>query len=313
MERSPQRSTLSDDEAAACPLPPTPAAPSGRPTPVGRVLRAIPAVASFLGTERGQAARHWIALRTGRRVHYTFTRFVRSPAQLDALCGPVLDHVLGSARTGTLRIVVLGCSIGAEPYTIASTLLHRCPGLSATIDAYDVLDSVLDRAREGRYTAREVLGSVDADAAFVAGTFEREGDSYRVRPEMLRRVTFARADVLDRNLAAHIGTADIVFAQNLLMNLSRTKARRAFTNIAALLRPRAALFIDGMDLDLRGRCTKRAQLIPLDYRVLEIHEEARSIRGGRYPEDYSGLPPYRPGPDATRRFCTIFLSASGSR
>ncbi len=283
------------------------ASDSGRPTPAGRMLRAIPGVATFLRTERGRAVRHWLALRLSPRVHYTFTRFHRSPAQFDALLGPVLDRLTGPARTGSLRVVVIGCSIGAEPYTLSSILLHHCPDLDVTIHGYDVLDSVLDRARRAVYTSREVLGSPHVTPEFIARTFEQDGDQYRVRPEVARRVTFARADALDPRMPDQVGTADIVCAQNFLLNLSRAHARRAFPGIVRLLRPRSALFIDGVDLDLRVQFTSAAGLTPLDYRVRDIHEEAHEVRGGRYPEDYSGLPPYKAGPDAVRRFATIFL------
>ncbi len=295
--------------------PPGPGAPSpngastpGRRPTVGRLLRAIPGVAAFLGTERGRAMRHWLALRTSRRVHYTFTRFHRSPAQFDALLGPVLDGLVGPARTGSLRVVVIGCSIGAEPYTISSMLLHHCPHLDVTIHGYDVLDAVLDRARLAVYTSGEVLGSPYATPAFIAHTFEREGDDYRVRPDVARRVTFARLDALDPRMPDRVGTADLVYAQNVLMNLTRAQARRAFPGLIRLLRPRSALFIDGVDLDLRVKFTRAAGLTPLDYRVRDIHDEALEVRGGRYPGDYSGLPPYRDGPDAVRRFATIFLN-----
>lgn len=287
---------------------PSPAAlPGLRRRTAGVVVKTVPGLMSLLQTERGQGVRHWFELRFGRRVHYTFTRFHRSPKQMEALVGPVLDWILGPNHGGALRIVVLGCSIGAEPYTIASILLHHRPDVDFSVEGFDILDSVVDRARKGQYTAREVLGSPDADEHFVTRTFERREDEFRIRPAIARRVRFDCANVLDPTMSDRVGTADLVFAQNLLMNLSRPQARRAFPNISRLLRRRSALFIDGVDLDLRVKLTRAAGLTPLDYRVREIHEEALAIRGGRYPNDYSGLPPYREGPDSTRKFGTIFL------
>ena len=272
-----------------------------------RVSRGIPGLRQLFQTERGRAFRHWIALRIDDRVHYTFTQFLRSPTQYDALLGPVLDALVGPRREGKLRIVVIGCSIGAEPYTISSVLLRHCPDLEVTIDGYDIDPAVLERGRAASYTEREILANRRITPEFLSDTFERQGDRFVIRPAVARRVRFHPIDALDPGMAVRVGPADIVYAQNILMNLSRRLARRAFGNILGVLRPRSALFIDGMDLDLRTRYTKSAGLTPLDYQVREIHEEALGIRGDRYPYHYSGLPPFDHGPDATRRFATIFL------
>jgi chemotaxis methyl-accepting protein methylase len=272
-----------------------------------RVARGIPGMRQLFQTDRGRALRYWLALRLDDRVHYTFTQFLRSPAQYEALLGPVLDALVGPGRTGRLRVVVIGCSIGAEPYTISSLLLRHCPDLQVTIDGYDIDPLVLERATAGWYTEREVMDSRHVTPEFIADTFERQGDGFLVRPAVAGRVRFYPMDALDPAMPERVGPADIVYAQNILMNLSRAQARRAFGNILGLLRPRSALFIDGMDLDLRFRYTSVARLSPVDFRVREIHEEARLIRGDRYPYSYSGLPPFEEGPEATRRFATVFL------
>jgi chemotaxis protein methyltransferase CheR len=276
-----------------------------------RVSRGVPGLRDLFQTERGKALRHWIALRVDDRVHYTFTQFLRSPSQYEALLGPVLDALLGGGRTGALRIVVVGCSNGAEPYTISSVLLRHCPELAVTIDGYDIDTEVLQQARSARYTERDVKAG-NVTPQFIADTFNREGDGFVVRPEVAQRVSFHREDVLDPGMAERIGVADMVYAQNILMNLSRSQARRAFGNIVRVLGPRSAMFLDGMDLDLRSRYTRAAGLIPVQFRLREIHEEALRIRGDRYPHHYSGLPPFEDGPDASRRFATVFLRGTGA-
>ncbi len=274
---------------------------------VRRVSKGIPGLPQLFQTEQGRAFRYWIALHVDDRVHYTFTQFLRSPAQYDALLRPVLDALAGPKRTGRLRIVVIGCSIGAEPYTISSILLKNCPDLDFAIDGYDIDPAVLERAAAARYTEREVLGNRSITPEFIGDTFERQGEDFVVLPAVAGRVRFYPIDALDPGMAERVGPADIVYAQNILMNLSRPLARQAFGNILGVLRPKSALFIDGMDLDLRTRYTRAARLTPLAYRVREIHEEALAIRGDRYPYHYSGLPPFDDGPDADRRFATIFL------
>src|SRR4029077_4684728 len=126
--------------------------------------------------------------------------------------------------------------------TLSSILLDRFPHLAICIDAYDIDPQVLAIARSGTYPIASVTKNALVDAAFVAATFDRDGDNLVVKPRVATRVRFHLADATDPNLRAEIAPADIVFAQNLMCNLRRASSRRVFDNAAALLKPRAALF-----------------------------------------------------------------------
>jgi hypothetical protein len=109
-------------------------------------------------------------------------------------------------------------------------------------------------------------------------------------------------------LKRNIGVADIVFAQNFLFHLKPSMSAKAFNNIATLLDRRAAFFIDGMDIGLRSRLTRKNNLVPLEYRIEEIHNEARRVRASGWPYQYWGLEPFTSTrKDWQRRYSTIFL------
>ena len=85
-------------------------------------------------------------------------------------------------------------------------------------------------------------------------------------------------------------------------------AARAFNNIFSLLNPKAALFIDGMDVYLRNKLTRRNNLMPLEYKIGEIHNEARIARGAGWPYSYWGLEPFSASKrEWQRRYSTIFM------
>ena len=85
-------------------------------------------------------------------------------------------------------------------------------------------------------------------------------------------------------------------------------ASQAFRNGVRLLKPKSALFIDGMSLDLREKLTSEEGLVPLDYACREIHEFARTHVGERWWNYYYGMEPYASWHrDRLRRFSTIFL------
>lgn len=274
-----------------------------------RFLKAIPYVQRFAHSARGQALRHRMALHLEDRKQYTFTQFFRLPSQLDALTGPVLDFLNTRRGSAPIRIVVIGCSTGAEPYTLSSVMLDRCPTLPITIDAYDIDAGVLAVARDATYAADEVLANTLVSSDFVTKTFDHWDENlFKVRSRVAQRVQFHEADFVDGTVRQDIPAADIVFAQNVMCNLRRPAAARLFNNAVALLKPRSALFVDGMDLDMREERTRIHRLVPLTFALERIHDEARVVRGERYPWYAAGLEPFSPKRrNCDRRYSTIFL------
>lgn len=238
---------------------------------------------------------------------HTYTCFYRSPGQLDALTGPVMEFLLAGREPGRLQINVFASSSGAETYTTASMLLRKFPNLDFHITASDLHQEMVERAAQAVYSAEEVFHDA-MPSHFISATFETVGTRYRVRPEIRDRVTFKQANLLDPRLSDQFEPADIVFAQNVLFHLDRASARQAFDNIIGFLKQKSALFIDGMELDMREALTAAAKLSPLDYKCRDIHEHARKHVGKRWWNYYYGMEPYAAShPTRARRFSTIFL------
>ncbi len=197
---------------------------------------------------------------------HTYTSFYRSPPQLAALTGPVIDHVTAAGPT-EVSILVLAGSNGAEAYTIASELIARRPDLSFSITASDLHEETVAKAVAATYTLDEITQDQDVPAEFIERTFDRAGDAYTVKEHIRSHVTFTQADLLDPALHEQFDQADIVIAQNVLFHMPTELARRAFANIIGFLKPHAVLLIEGMDLDMRveltrppgcGRCRPRS-------------------------------------------------------
>ena len=268
------------------------------PPSLASSLKRLPGVSGWIRSPGWQRLRHRWTLLSARRHSYPFTEFARLPTQLRALAGPVLDFV-GIPAGRPLRIVVIGCSNGAEPYSIASVLLRERPDVPFEILAFDLDTALLDAARAARYTREEATHHPALPAGFVESTFDFiagdviagdviAGDviagpgsdpTYVVKPAIREKVAFAQADALDPELVRKVGIADVVFAQNFLYHLGPRDSTLAFHNLAQCLAPRAALFLDGCDLALRHRWTRQRSLEPLDFEIEAIHAEALRERG----------------------------------
>src|SRR5262249_40144636 len=152
-----------------------------------------------------KSLRHDAVLRFGRRRNYTFTQFCRLPTQLDLLAGPVLDAV---AQPGApIRVILFGCSTGAEAFSLVSAWPARTPRLPWSLECFDIDAGVLERARAAEYGADELTRRGGLPAGFVERTFDRAGDRFTVKPEIRNGVQFTKGSVLDAELVARLGTA----------------------------------------------------------------------------------------------------------
>ena len=259
----------------------------------------------------------WLHSRLRRRSQrsdtHSYTCFHRAPTQLAALTGPVLAHlgldrVPGGAQGRPLRVLLYACSNGAEAYTWSAWLALQRPDLEVVIEASDLSPELISRARAGRYTWSELTQDGEVPAWLVAQTFDREGEDYVVNERTRRRVSFSCADIIRDDLRARYGQADVVVAQNVLFHLPPPLARRAFDNVVRTLAPTAALFIEGMDQDLRVSLTQAHELQPLVWRSREIYEESRRHIPARWWQFHYGAEPWLPFRRAPwRRYGTIFL------
>jgi chemotaxis methyl-accepting protein methylase len=258
-------------------------------------------------------ARHRACVADAERADdHTYTAFYRSPPQLEALTGPVVDHVVASGRS-EVSILILAASNGAEAYTIASELIARRPQLAFSSTASDLHAETVAQAIAASYTLEEIAQGQDIPAEFIERTFDRVGDEYVVKEHIRSHVAFAQADLLDPALNEQFDPADIVLAQNVLFHMPSDLARQAFANIIGLLSPGAVLLIEGMDLDQRVALTRATGLEPMRLRTRQIHRYARRHLAPNWWDYYYGCEPYSAfARDRTRRYGTIFVDRDQS-
>jgi chemotaxis protein methyltransferase CheR len=147
------------------------------------------------------------------------TYFARIPPQIRALQQLVLPTLLARPER-RLRIWSAGCSTGEEPYTLALLLAKLLPadgrGYDVRIIGTDISARALLTAREGRYSARSVGLLSDAD---LARYFVRDGDSWRVGPELRSMVEFRQHNLVTDPPPEQ--PLDLVLCRNVLIYFDR--------------------------------------------------------------------------------------------
>jgi chemotaxis methyl-accepting protein methylase len=194
-----------------------------------------------------------------------------------------------------LRIAVLGCSIGAEVYSILWTIRSARPDLRVFLDAVDISEEILSFAEKGIYspdTSQFVSASIfeRLTEAEMVEMFDWEGDRAKIKSWLREGITWQLRDAADPELANILGPQDMVVASNFLCHMAPADAEKCLANIAQLVSPGGYLFVSGVDLDVRTKTALDLGWEPVRELIVEIHDGDRSVRAD-WPWDWWGLEP----------------------
>ncbi|NHZ44415.1 CheR family methyltransferase, partial [Massilia aquatica] len=144
----------------------------------------------------------------------------------------------GGARP--LRILSVPCAGGEEPYSMAMSL-HSAGVASAdvAIDAVDLSQVALARARAGRYTRNAFRGRhLDFRERF----FTAVDAEYQICEEIRGQVSFNHANILDPAFCSRPGYYDVIFCRNLLIYFDDPTVATAIASLSRLLAGDGILF-----------------------------------------------------------------------
>ena len=234
---------------------------------------------------------HTLVCLSARRQQFFGTFFLRNRPALELMCRLAREKDHGS----TLRIAVLGCSIGAEVYSILWIIRSARPDLKVLLDAVDISKDILSFAEKGIYTpdTSELVGASIFERLTEAERvemFDWEGNQAKVKSWLKEGITWHLRDVADPELISLLGPQDMVVASNFLCHMAQADAEKCLGNIAQLVSPGGYLFVSGVDLDVRTKVALDLGWEPVSELVKEIHNGDPSLRGD-WPWQWWGLEP----------------------
>jgi chemotaxis methyl-accepting protein methylase len=235
------------------------------------------------------------------------TRFFRNVPLLDALA----SLQLRGGGDEALRVAILGCSTGAEAYSVAWALRLACPELKLRCIAIDIVESAVAAAREGVYasTSRALEGVPDE---MLDLAFERRSEAFYVRDDLRQDVTFMVGDACSEELLDKLGPQDIVTANNFLVHMSDEAAEACLYRIGRTVAPGGVLVVWGINPEIRTRVMTALGFAPLPVNLEDIHQADRPALEA-WPLKWWGLEPLdKSRPDWPVRYCTIFRKVENS-
>jgi chemotaxis protein methyltransferase CheR len=158
-------------------------------------------------------------------------RFVDLEGRVGGLIGP----------GGALRAWSAGCSIGAEPYSLAMQLLEIAPGRRHTILATDIDDTILARARSASDYLPADIRNVAKERIARWFTVDANG-RYTLKPEPKALVSFRKHDLL-RDTTPTGGPFDLICCRNVVIYFTEAAKDRIYAGFVQSLRPGGLLFI----------------------------------------------------------------------
>lgn len=169
------------------------------------------------------------------------TWFFRNKNSFEALSTYVTDLKAQQQEGQVLRILSIPSSSGEEPYSIAITM-HEAGYNSDQyhIDAVDISDRILARAREGVYTAHSFR---NPETEFRDRYFKPIENLFVINKEVGQSVSFFQGNLLDPSFSIHGRTYDIVFCRNLLIYFDRPTQDTAMDRLYSLLKFNGILFM----------------------------------------------------------------------
>jgi mannose-6-phosphate isomerase-like protein (cupin superfamily)/SAM-dependent methyltransferase len=252
-----------------------------RKSPIGAYLRLnqllwnkLPASFTALSPIRSYGNfLHMLARIHGVRAQALSTFFLRNRPELEL----IKRLVERCTRADTLRVAVLGCSTGAEVYSVAWRIRSARPDLKLIVHAVDISKRAVEVGSCGVY--RLVAPQVtNADIfermteAEIEELFDRDGNVLTVKSWIKEGINWHVGDVGESETLDALGPQDIVVANNFLCHMEAPMAERCLRNIARLVSPHGQLFVSGVDLDIRTKVAADLGWHPLQELLEEIHE-----------------------------------------
>jgi chemotaxis protein methyltransferase CheR len=196
------------------------------------------------------------------------SHFFRNPSTFEKLSSLILPRLLGEvSRERGVRLASVGCAGGEEPYSLALILKDRFPEAlehgSVSISASDVDGKTLEVARQALYHPDRLA---EVPPELMLRWFKREGERYRLCPEIRALVEFSRADLND---CLSLEPCDLIMCRNVLIYFERTRQEAILNGFADALSSGGTLVL-GKSESLFGSARRRFRTVCAVERIYQL-------------------------------------------
>ncbi|WP_371365297.1 Chemotaxis protein methyltransferase [Sporomusa rhizae] len=186
------------------------------------------------------------------------TEFFRTPEKFDELEKTVIPDLL--KKSSRLNIWSAGCSIGAEPYSLAIMLNEITPHTKHRILATDLDVEMLAKAKQGSYASNELK---NIPPARLNKYFKQTDGIVTINEDMRSRVEFQRHNLLVDKFETGF---DLILCRNVVIYFTEEAKDALYRRFFAALKPGGVLFVGGTEAILNFRDMGYTHYLPFFYR-----------------------------------------------
>lgn len=174
------------------------------------------------------------------------SEFFRTPEKFGKLETDVIPDLL--RRAPKLNIWSAGCSIGAEPYSLAIILKEMTPRVRHRILATDLDVEILAKAKCGIYTENELKAMTpERRARYFDKT---DGEKYAVKQEIKDCIEFRRHNLLKDPFETGF---DLILCRNVVIYFTEEAKDQLYAHFFQALKPGGILFVGATEAILNFR------------------------------------------------------------
>ena len=186
------------------------------------------------------------------------TEFFRTPEKFDELEKIIIPALL--KKSPKLRIWSAGCSIGAEPYSLAMMLNDISPNATHRILATDLDMEMLTRAKAGGPYLLNEIKNLPPDR--VKKYLVKTDEGYRVVDEIRRKIEFKQHNLLKDRFETGF---DLILCRNVVIYFTEEAKDILYRNFFASLKEGGVLFVGGTEAIMNFRDMGYTQIRPFFY------------------------------------------------
>ena len=174
------------------------------------------------------------------------SEFFRNPDKFDIVEKDVFPMLL--KKSSKLNIWSAGCSIGAEPYTLAIILKEMTPNVKHRILATDLDIEILAKAKKGIYTDAEIKAMrPDRKAKYFVRT---DDGKFAIKPEIKSMIEFKQHNLLKDPYEKNF---DLIVNRNVVIYFTEDAKTQMYTGFLNSLVPGGILFVGATESILNYR------------------------------------------------------------
>lgn len=187
------------------------------------------------------------------------TEFFRTPEKFSELESKVIPELL--SHSPRLNIWSAGCSIGAEPYSLAMIFKEKTPMTKHRILATDLDIEILAKAKKGVYTDAELKSILPSRKK---NYFTQLPDGkFSVSPEIKSRIEFKQHNLLLDRFETGF---DLILCRNVVIYFTEEAKDQLYRRFFDALKPGGVLFVGGTEAILNFRDMGFVSYLPFFYR-----------------------------------------------